>query len=383
MKTKVLAIVLLLVSFVTSANAQGDWEGNIYIFDVLYERYSLIKVKAIEGLFSTSISNYYVTVERTFGTSSVREYMKKSFELKGIPYKSRTEYYVNADWTEYKMSDITFFDEKGIELMTDDLLALSLMISGTEKIDYNTMRGEEFMCAKILYEQGEAALKKYLNSSGLSHLRKGGNKTTKPAATPKKTTTPAKKKSVIRNIADAEISQSRVVDLGLSVKWANCNVGATSPEQYGGLYGWADATGTLIKKKLSLYPSKNPPTDICGNAAYDIARAQWGGTWRLPTEKEMKELIEKCTWLPTTYKGVKGLKVVGSNGKAIFLPFAGFRFDNILKKPAASGMNGQYWTGTLQTNKNNPYSLDISSNIWKILSYAPRYQGKSVRPVCE
>jgi len=377
MKTKALAIVLLLVAFVTNTNAQGDWKGNIYLYTFEYSTYlHEVRANAISG----SLLNYYVTVDYIIISPQERGEMKEDLELKEKPYKERIEYYVTADWEEQKMVGMTWFNRNGDEIYRRDRMLL--MSESPKKIKYNTLGGKEFMCAKILYEQGEAALKKYLNSE-LSHLRKGGNKTTKPAATPKKTTTPAKKKSVIRNIADAEISQSRVVDLGLSVKWANCNVGATSPEQYGGLYGWADATGTLIKKKLSLYPSKNPPTDICGNAAYDIARAQWGGTWRLPTEKEMKELIEKCTWLPTTYKGVKGLKVVGSNGKAIFLPFAGFRFDNILKKPAASGMNGQYWTGTLQTNKNNPYSLDISSNIWKILSYAPRYQGKSVRPVCE
>jgi len=381
MKTKALAIVLLLVAFVTNTNAQGDWKGNIYLYTFEYSTYlHEVRANAISG----SLLNYYVTVDRIIISPQERGEIKEDFELKEEPYKERIEYYVTEDWEKQKLVGMAwFFNRNGDEIYRLSERAQTLLMSlSLKKIEYNTLGGKEFMCAKILYEQGEAALKKYLNSE-LSHLRKGGNKTTKPAATPKKTTTPAKKKSVIRNIADAEISQSRVVDLGLSVKWANCNVGATSPEQYGGLYGWADATGTLIKKKLSLYPSKNPPTDICGNAAYDIARAQWGGTWRLPTEKEMKELIEKCTWLPTTYKGVKGLKVVGSNGKAIFLPFAGFRFDNILKKPAASGMNGQYWTGTLQTNKNNPYSLDISSNIWKILSYAPRYQGKSVRPVCE
>lgn len=73
------------------------------------------------------------------------------------------------------------------------------------------------------------------------------------------------------------------IDLGLSVKWASWNVGASSPEDYGGLYGWADPTGNNTSTNNTDYPNNNPPSNICGTN-YDIAHIKWGENWRLPTK---------------------------------------------------------------------------------------------------
>jgi hypothetical protein len=89
------------------------------------------------------------------------------------------------------------------------------------------------------------------------------------------------------------------------VKWASCNVGASNPEEYGGYYGWADPTGTKTSTNVDDYPSANPPSNISGTE-YDIARAKWGGNWRLPTKAEVQELIDSCTWTWTTQNGVNG-----------------------------------------------------------------------------
>ena len=94
------------------------------------------------------------------------------------------------------------------------------------------------------------------------------------------------------------------VDLGLSVKWANCNVGANKPEDYGNYYAWGE---TITK---SLYTSDNSKTyglsiselqtqgyiDSEGNltSQYDAARTNWGGRWRMPTYDELDELIDNC-----------------------------------------------------------------------------------------
>ena len=133
------------------------------------------------------------------------------------------------------------------------------------------------------------------------------------------------------------------VDFGLSVKWASYNVGATTPEEYGGYYGWADATGTKTSTNLDDYPSANPPSEISGTE-YDIARAKWGGNWRMPTSTEYKELLDSCTWTWTTQNGVKGYKVVGKNGNSIFLPAAGGRGGTEVLNV---GSDGFYWSGTL------------------------------------
>jgi hypothetical protein len=176
------------------------------------------------------------------------------------------------------------------------------------------------------------------------------------------------------------ISTSGAVDLGLSVRWAAYNVGASSPEEYGGYYGWADPTGTKTSTNLSDYPSANPPSNISGTS-YDIARAKWGGNWRLPTKAEQQELVDKCTWTWTTYKGVEGMKVTGPNGNSIFLPAAGGRGGTDV---GSVGTYGNYWSGTLnECSANFAYNLGFGNNGYLYVGIYYRINGFTVRPVVE
>lgn len=126
------------------------------------------------------------------------------------------------------------------------------------------------------------------------------------------------------------------VDLGLSVKWASCNVGANKPEEYGSYYAWGETSERLYttRAQYAYYDSKTDTyTNIGSNISgtgYDVARAKWGGNWRMPTRAEMEELVNKCTWTWTTHNGVKGQLVTGPNGNSIFLPDAGDRLDELL-----------------------------------------------------
>jgi len=187
MKTKALVIVLLLVSFVTNANAQGNWKGNIYLFEDFSESYNLVEV-----IFYAD--RYYITIEGGPLDDDFSNSLIDEFELTEKPYKFKYEYTVTEDWTEYK-SFLSLLNKKGDAVThknPERAISFSLIFAGKpifQKIEGSSC-AREIKCAKILYEQGEAALKKYLNSE-LSHLRKGGDKTTKPAATPKKTTTPS------------------------------------------------------------------------------------------------------------------------------------------------------------------------------------------------
>jgi hypothetical protein len=168
------------------------------------------------------------------------------------------------------------------------------------------------------------------------------------------------------------------IDLGLSVKWASCNVGAATPEGYGGYYGWADPTGTKTSKNLSDYPSANPPSNICGTE-YDMARAKWGGNWRLPTQAEMQELVNSCTWTWTTQNGVNGMKVTGTNGNSIFLPAAGYRFGTDMYYV---GSSADYWSGTLNERYATAYYLDFSDyGGYDVNFIGDRNYGFPVRPV--
>lgn len=172
------------------------------------------------------------------------------------------------------------------------------------------------------------------------------------------------------------------VDLGLpsGLKWAAYNVGATSAEEYGDYYAWGE-----IETKDS-YTQQNsvtygmPMEDISGDPQYDVARAKWGETWRMPTRDEQKELLDNCTWEWTSQNGVNGYLVTGSNGNSIFLPAAGYKENS---SHTEMGEYGYYWSSTPQSNSNlGAYYLYMSESS-KLSYYYARVAGQSVRAVSE
>ena len=184
------------------------------------------------------------------------------------------------------------------------------------------------------------------------------------------------------------------VDLGLSVRWATCNVGATAPEEYGDYYAWgeiatkdsctwenytlADSSSTALTKycNSSDYGTVDNKTTL--EAADDVATQKWGGNWRMPTIDEWDELLKNCDWTWTTLNGVNGYEVKATNGNSIFLPAAGYRFDGVLFN---AGSDGGYWSSSLDTD--NP-SLTQSVNFYSdyhSTSSDYRYYGQSVRAV--
>ena len=187
------------------------------------------------------------------------------------------------------------------------------------------------------------------------------------------------------------------VDLGLSVKWATCNVGANSPEEYGDYFAWGETEPKSIYD-WSTYKwcngSYDTQTKYNTSSSYgtvdnkttlelsdDAARANWGGNWRMPTDVELTELRENCTWTWTTQNGVYGYKVTSkSNGNSIFLPVAGYRDGSSLY---GVGSGGYYWSSSLYADyPSYAYVLNFYSYgvYWNGL---PRYYGFSVRPVCQ
>ena len=180
------------------------------------------------------------------------------------------------------------------------------------------------------------------------------------------------------------ISTQKKVDLGLSVCWAGWNVGASSPEGYGNNYAWGETT-TKSDYSASSYQYHNGSdyvnigSNISGTQ-YDVARAQWGGSWRLPTKAEFQELKDRCTWTWTTYKGINGYKVTGPNGNSIFLPAAGLRFGTELY---GGGSDGDYWSGSLnESNQGDAYDLNFDSGGRNDVYNGSREYGRTVRPVC-
>lgn len=177
------------------------------------------------------------------------------------------------------------------------------------------------------------------------------------------------------------VNGREAVDLGLSVKWATCNVGASSPEQYGGYYAWGETNTKYSYDENNSTTERRSIGNICGTS-YDVARATWGGTWRLPSRIEMQELVDLCQWTRTSQGGHNGYKVTGPNGNSIFLPAAGKREGTMLLN---EGTNGFYWIGMpLEDDSLNFYAyIFIFTTESLNLGGTFRCFGQSVRPVTD
>lgn len=193
------------------------------------------------------------------------------------------------------------------------------------------------------------------------------------------------------------------VDLGLpsGVKWATCNVGANSPEEYGNYYAWGE-TSTKNEYSFTNYKwykgmngdhhtyTKYIDNDefgiidnkICLEFADDAARMNWGGKWRMPTADELEELRTMCNWTWTTQSGKKGFMVTSKiNGKSIFLPAAGHRYFSDL---IDEGTAGYYWSSYLYTHSQITYGAeDFRFGSYGVAAYSGDYReyGQSIRPV--
>ena len=184
------------------------------------------------------------------------------------------------------------------------------------------------------------------------------------------------------------------VDLGLSVKWATQNVGASSPSDYGGYFAWGETRPKSSYTWSNCFDCLDSTGDSWGiykiggktsispTSGHDTARENWGGTWRMPTEAEFEELCNKCDWTWTSKGGHNGYLVTSkTNGNSIFLPAAGFRdgtdrFD--------VGEYGSFWSSTLSSS-NSSYACGLYfDSSYRNTSYGnERSFGQSVRPVTE
>lgn len=172
------------------------------------------------------------------------------------------------------------------------------------------------------------------------------------------------------------------VDLGLSVMWATCNIGASNSTDYGYYFAWAETqpyASDYNYEKSQAYG--NDILNISGSRKYDAATTIWGTGWRIPTRVEFKELINKCKWVWTSQNGQKGYEIIGPNQKSIFLPAAGIFFGSMHNY---GNEKGSYWSATADPNDNErAYALHFEVNdIMKSEGYEWRgYWGYSIRPV--
>lgn len=185
------------------------------------------------------------------------------------------------------------------------------------------------------------------------------------------------------------------VNLGLSVRWATCNVDASEPEQFGGYYSWGETeTKTEYNWDNYKYCGANyyTYTKYCtqpsyGNVDYkteldpedDVAHVKWGEGWRMPTCEEVIELLNNCTIKWTTRNGVKGYLFQGKNGNTIFMPAAGYQSSN---GPKSVGIAGFYFTNSiLIQHPYKAYFMYFPSSYYSTDDEGYRFNGLTIRPV--
>ena len=263
-------------------------------------------------------------------------------------------------------------------------------------------RGESFSKIKFQHANGTTAWvgNKYLSlvkpapkssskstSTSTSSSSSSASKSTS-SSTSSSSSSSAKKTSSSKATISGVHNQHEYVDLGLSVKWATCNVGATKAEGYGGYFAYGETTSKKNytwetykhgsgSSRLDKYNSVDGKDVL--DAADDAATANWGGNWRMPTKAEVQELMTKCKWEWTTVNGTQGYKVISkTNGNYIFLPGCSyFSFSS----RSDSGPYGNYMTSTLHDDNINVYKLGFNPQAKPVCNSYSRIFGYSVRPV--
>lgn len=182
---------------------------------------------------------------------------------------------------------------------------------------------------------------------------------------------------------DGYINGHGYVDLGLpsGIKWATCNVGATSPDKSGGYFSWGEIETKTEYSDNACTTVNIEIFDFSGNPFYDVATAKWGDSWRIPTVDETEELAKLCKWTWMKYNSSTGYKITGPNGKSIFLPARGWKDGSEIK---FSGPHGIVWTSS-------PVDITYGSNALNFYKgqddnienryYLHRRIGANVRPI--
>ncbi len=164
-------------------------------------------------------------------------------------------------------------------------------------------------------------------------------------------------KDMVNTPSQGETNGHKWVDLGLpsGTKWATCNVGATSSEHHGEYYAWAEITPILDKTSPKNGVRGKWMSGIATSATYDVATAQWGEGWRMPSKADFQELLDNCTWEWTYLDRIRGCKVTSKiNGNYIFLPAAGVIYPNsTYPYPDDLGNVGRYWASTPSNDSHN------------------------------
>jgi len=188
---------------------------------------------------------------------------------------------------------------------------------------------------------------------------------------------------------------SGAVDMGLSVLWGSCNLGAKLPGNYGKYYAWGETEPKSVyswasyrwaegsEDSLTKYNTEATSGKIDGietlSSEDDAAHVGLGGHWRMPTIEEWEELYEHTSNDWTIQNGVNGWRFIASNGNSLFLPAAGSSNGAEL---VVAGEYGFYWSASLYTDSpDDAWSFSFLPGDHRIGSFGYRSDGQSIRPV--
>ncbi len=196
----------------------------------------------------------------------------------------------------------------------------------------------------------------------------------------------------IRTLKLNVIAPRGVVDLGLPVKWATMNIGASSPQEPGELFAWGEtqnkwdfswATYVHGKSATSLTKYNGKDGLYTLEAVDDVATERWKWGWRMPTEQEWKDLGTKCTWNAATLNGMSVYKVTGTTGNSIYLPIAPTMQGTSLSTSTTSTV---YWSSEVFSSDYSTARTMVlvpSSNYHGVGQVSPRCYGMYVRAVTD
>ena len=347
----------------------------------------------------------------------------KAFSYRDKTLSRNTGYsyvaYVKLDGILYKAEPKTFSTtsiQASVTAEASKIQYYSATISGRLSVQ---SEGSFSKSAVVYYSSSESTLDG-LKSNGLKKTLSLGENGSYSATLSSLSSSTSYNFVVVAEVDDDEFASSignfttpappepSLVDLGLSVKWASCNLGASKPTEYGGYYQWAgtkDVSDTDFNLDWNYCPYHTGLHFLSGWTKYntiesygtvdnktvleakdDAATVALGGKWRMPTREEWKDLCntDNCSWTWTTINGVNGYKVQskkpGYTDNWIFLPAAGYRDYGPLDDV---GSHGYYWSSSLMSDKpSRAYYMGFYSGYFNGY-YGYRYNGLSVRPVSE
>lgn len=374
------------------------------------EHFKLLGQWSIEGEeFGLTPYCFEITMDR-YGNMYAKVPASYSISRKVVTGWQNTSVYVFEDGSGYSFNPINSIQKAcyGVNFKqasgSNEYKAIRILIGNQV--------GEEKLSALVAYIYGPMEDK--IHQLGENNFIKVGD-VEKPQLVDNKQT---RKRGDEGKIAEA-------VNLGLSVKWASWNVGASKPEDYGGYYAWGETeekdmydwstykyvrndidedywdenTNDAVYKYQRIGKQVNDENDLVdftiSGTSYDVAHVKWGGDWRMPTNKEISELEEKCKKERSSLNGVEGWYFTGPNGNKIFLPSAGEWNGNSASYDMKDwrGAACMYWSGDLirgyyllgvqfqMADGSEAWSISFDNRGVPFGNFFSRCMGLTVRPV--